>query len=65
MKPFVKSKQKGTGKFKAQKTDHVDGYSKGVSRYDKLVTKNANRGMAKGARQEAKKEIRDILNQFI
>ena len=53
MAPYAKTK--GVPKFKAHKTAHVDGYSKGVSKADKLNTKNANRSFKKGARQQGKK----------
>jgi hypothetical protein len=57
MKPLVRDKHQGDPKFKAVKTDHVNGYAKGVSQYDKLTTKNANRSKTKGARQQAKREL--------
>lgn len=65
MKPLLKDKQQRHPKWRAEKTDHVGGFSKGVSNYDKLTTRNANRTMTKGARQETKKEIREILNKII
>lgn len=65
MRPLLSEKHQGSQKFKAVKTDHVGGYSKGVSQYDKLTTKNANRSMKKSARQEAKRAIVEILNNFI
>jgi hypothetical protein len=43
MKPYSNNRQK----LKADKTDHVSGMSKGVSGYDKLVTRNANRSFKK------------------
>ena len=55
MAPYAKTK--GVPKFKAHKTDHVGGYSKGVSKADKLNTKNANRSFKKGARQQGKKLV--------
>ena len=55
MAPYAKTK--GVPKFKAHKTDHVSGYSKGVSKADKLNTKNANIGFKKGARQQGKKLV--------
>ncbi len=48
---------KGTFKFVPERTDHVSGYSKSLSKYEKLVTKNANRSMKKKVRQKVKKEI--------
>ena len=42
-------------KFKASKSEYVGGYSKGVSAYDKLITKNANRSIKKSMRQLNKK----------
>lgn len=48
-------------KHRASKTDHVSGYSKGVSAYDKLITTNANRSLKKRIRQRHKKEI---INQL-
>lgn len=62
MKALLRSNRQGTPKLKAEKTDHVGGYSKGVSRYDKLITKNANRAMKKGARQESKKNLKKDLD---
>lgn len=59
MKPL--DKKQGRPKFKAEKTDQVGGYSKGVSTYDKLITKNANRSRTKSARQQEKLEIRKII----
>ena len=55
MTPY--SKSKWVPKFKASKTSHVGGYSKGVSKADKLNTKNANRSFKKGARQQGKKLV--------
>lgn len=61
MKPYLKTKQQGAPKLKAVKTDYVPGTAKGVSKKDKLVTKNANRSRKKAARQEAKKQINEEL----
>lgn len=47
----------------AHKTDHVGGYSKGVSKYDKLVTKNANRGLKKSTRQKVIREIKQRIDE--
>ncbi len=52
-------------KEQASKTDHVGGYSKGVSAYDKLITKNANRSKKKAYRQQLKKELKDELKDCI
>jgi hypothetical protein len=54
MKPFAGYKQK----YKAQKTDHVGGFSKGVSTYDKLIARNANRSHKKATRQALKNWIK-------
>jgi len=65
MKNLAKDKYQGNPKYKAVRTDHVSGYSKGVSDFDKLTSKNANRAVKKSARQQAKLEIRAIINHFI
>ncbi len=46
-------------KDRATKTDHVPGKAKGVSKYDKLLSRNANRSLKKGMRQKLKKEIKE------
>lgn len=48
-------------KFTASKTCYVNGFIKGVSRQDKLETKNANRSMKKSLRQKLKKELTEII----
>lgn len=48
-------------KFEAEKTGYVNGFMKGVSESDKLITKNANRSLKKGLRQKLKRELRDQL----
>lgn len=50
-------------KSRASKTDHVGGFSKGVSRYEKLITKNANRALKKAFRQKQKLEILKAINE--
>jgi hypothetical protein len=62
MKPLLRDKKQGEPKLKAEKSDHVGGYSKGVSQYDKLTTRNANRGMTKGVRQESKRNLKKYLD---
>lgn len=62
MKPLLRDKKQGAPNLKAEKTDHVGGYSKGVSNYDKLTTRNANRAMTKGARQESKRNLKKYLD---
>lgn len=61
MRPLLRDRKQGVPKLKAEKTDHVGGYSKGVSEYDKLITRNSNRAMKKGARQESKINIKKYL----
>jgi hypothetical protein len=61
MRPLLRDRKQGEPKLKAEKTDHVGGYSKGVSGYDKLITRNSNRAMKKGARQESKINIKKYL----
>lgn len=61
MKPLLRDKKQGTPKLKAEKTDHVGGYSKGVSDYDKLTTRNANRAMTKSARQQNKLNLNRLI----
>lgn len=39
------------GKFKTENKDGIPGTTKSISRYDKLVTKNANRSMNKKGRK--------------
>lgn len=51
-------------KFKATKTCHVGGNMKGVTDYDKLVTRNANRSLKKGIRQAAKLMIKREVNDI-
>jgi hypothetical protein len=60
MKPYSNNRQK----LKADKTDHVSGMSKGVSGYDKLVTRNANRSFKKQERVKAENEIRQELKSL-
>jgi hypothetical protein len=60
MKPYSNNNTK----LQAEKTDHVSGYSKGVSKTDKLVTRNANRSFKKQERTIAKKEINDQLQDI-
>lgn len=55
MKPYTKDI--GFGKMVASRTCYTTGYMKGVSHYDKLTTRNANRSMKKSMRQQNKKEI--------
>lgn len=59
MKPYAKTP--AVHKERASKTCHVAGYSKGVSKYDKLITKNANRSRKKAYRQQLKKELQNEL----
>jgi len=60
-KPYVADKDKGHSKFKATKTEYVDGYMKGITATDKLITRNANRSLKKGMRQQSKKLIESEL----
>lgn len=60
LKPYAKEVR--PMKEKAAKTGYVGGFSKGVSRYDKLVTKNANRALKKSYRQQLKNETKKLLN---
>lgn len=45
---------KSTYKFEPERSEYVPGTSKGVSKYEKLVTKNANRSMKKSVRAKIK-----------
>jgi hypothetical protein len=60
MKPYSNNNYK----VYAEKTDHVSGYSKGVSKTDKLLTRNENRSFKKQERVKAKKEINDELQNI-
>ena len=51
-------------KAKATKTDHVGGYNKGVSKFDKLLTRNCNRAQKKKVRRLAKKQIQNDINNL-
>lgn len=51
-------------KYTADKTEYVPGTLKGVSKFDKLITKNANRAIKKAFRQRLKKELQDELRQY-
>lgn len=51
----MKSYSNNNAKLQAEKTDHVSEYSKGVSKTDKLVTRNTNRSFKKQERTKAKK----------
>ena len=61
MKPYLDEHSMGSPKFNAEKTDHVPGTAKGISKKDKLVTKNANRSRKKAARRQGKNYIKDNL----
>lgn len=58
------TKKKNIGKYKATKSSFVGGYSKGVTRADKLDTKNANRSLKKAFRQELKNQLKQELNEY-
>lgn len=60
MKPYTRP---NLYKLKATKTDHVPGFAKGVSKSDKLITRNANRSFKKGYRQELEKQLKKELNE--
>ncbi|GGH28341.1 hypothetical protein FAZ19_19760 [Sphingobacterium alkalisoli] len=62
MKPYTI--KIGSPKLKAVKTDHVPGASKGVSKYDKLITKNANRSGKKSLRQRVKNDLNETVFRF-
>jgi hypothetical protein len=57
--PYIKNKS--DFKFKATHTYLVPGKWKGVSAYDKLITKNANRSKKKALRQKIKLDIKKEL----
>ncbi|MGA6117456.1 hypothetical protein [Sphingobacterium anhuiense] len=48
--------------FTTEKKDGIPGVVKSISKYDKLITKNANRGLKKKIRQKAKKDIDLIIS---
>lgn len=62
MKALVRTKRQGVPKFKTVRFKGVNGLAKGISKYDKLTTRNANRSLTKGARQESKKNIQKDLD---
>lgn len=59
MGPYTAERKKKRPKFRYKKNPH----SNKVSRNEKLEVKNANRSLKKAARQEAKKELRDIMSE--
>lgn len=59
--PYLKDKDKGVLKYKADRPDGIPGSSKGISEYDKLIVKNANRSRKKGARQQFKNDLNEEL----
>ena len=63
MKPYTKDKHMGAPKFKAERPSGINGGAKGISAYDKLVIKNANRSRKKSKRQESKKIIKDEITR--
>jgi len=64
MKPYLKDKQQGSPKFKTVHNDGTSGFAKGISAYDKLTTRNANRSRKKAAQQEAKRKIADTFELY-
>ena len=54
MKPYIKEHSHGTPKF----TPSL-GRGIGISKLGKLVTKNANRSLKKGVRQEIKNQLKN------
>ena len=60
MKPYLPNKAQGSPKFKVEHCDHVPGFAKGISKFNKLEIKNANRSRKKAARQEAKNIINNV-----
>lgn len=61
LKPFAKEVR--PLKYYARKTDLVSSFQKGVSRYDKLVTKNANRSIKKAKRRQDKNELKETVSE--
>jgi hypothetical protein len=59
MKKYAK---RSAVKFRTEKKDGIPGEVKSISKYDKLITKNANRGLKKQVRQKAKKDIDLIIS---
>lgn len=57
MKPFATK----VGKFQAETI--AEGSNK-ITRQEKLITKNANRSLKKGVRQEYKKKLKKELNKL-
>lgn len=62
MMPYTK--KPNTYIERAYKTDHVPGRYKGVSSYDKLITKNANRSHKKAYRQQLKRELENEIKDL-
>lgn len=50
----------GTPKFRPERHGGIPGTSKGVSKTDKLITKNANRSMKKRMRRILNRECDDV-----
>lgn len=53
----------GVNKYKAVKSCYATGFTKGVTKRDKLITRNANRAFKKGFRQQTKQQIKKELNE--
>ena len=62
MKPYLADKDTGEMKFHPERMEYVDGYTKGVTATEKLITRNANRSKKKAMRQQSKKMIKDLLS---
>lgn len=59
MKKYAK---RSAVKLKTANKDGIPGTTKSISKYDKLITKNANRADKKRMRQQSKNEIQSIVS---
>lgn len=64
MTPYVADDKRGNMKFEPEQYEYGNGMMKRVSDSAKLEAKNANRSLKKGARQQAKKQLREELNRI-
>lgn len=51
-------------KFRTEKKDGIPGVVKSISKYDKLITKNANRSIKKRFRQKSKRDLDYIVSDI-
>lgn len=64
MKPYIGESHKGSQKYVPDSVNDIFGSNAGfmrtISKTEKLVTKNANRSRKKAARQDSKRELRNV-----